>query len=47
MQSMSRDEENGDEPRRGHQTTVMVIYPLLPSFWWHAVIKLIRCLTEK
>jgi len=47
MQSMSRDEENGDEPRRGHQTTVMVTYPLLPSFWWHAVIKLIRCLTEK
>jgi len=40
MQSMSRDDENVDEPRRGHQTTVMVIDPLLPSFWWHALIKL-------
>jgi len=32
---VSCDEENGYKPWRGLQTTVMVTFPLLPSFWWH------------
>jgi len=32
---MSCDQENGYKPWRGLQTTVMVTFPLLPSFWWH------------